>query len=87
MGCEQIRGTVRRAYARAGLSSTITGTHVLRHTKAVSLYQQGSSLKVIADILGHASIDTTVVYTKVGGSALFAVMGTWPMPTTMEVSE
>lgn len=82
MGCGQIRGTVRRAYARAGLPPTITSIHILRHTKAASLYEQGSSLKMIADVLGHTSIDTTVIYTKVGGSALYDVMCRWPIPDT-----
>jgi site-specific recombinase XerD len=78
MGREQIRGTVRRAYARAGISSSITGTHIIRHSKAKHLYEEGSSLKIIADILGHESIDTTVIYTKVGRSALQCVICPWP---------
>jgi site-specific recombinase XerD len=78
MGREQIRGTIRRAYARAGISSEITGTHILRHSKAKILYESGSSLKIIADVLGHESIDTTVIYTKVGLSALQSVTSTWP---------
>jgi site-specific recombinase XerD len=89
MGVGQIRGTVRRAYARAGLPSSITSIHILRHTKAAALYEQGSSLKMIADVLGHTSIDTTVIYTKVGGASLHKVMGQWPTlssDTPLEVS-
>lgn len=78
MGREQIRGTIRRAYARAGMPSTMTGTHILRHSKAKELYQKGSSLKIIADILGHSSIDTTVIYTKVDRNALQCVTCPWP---------
>lgn len=78
MGREQIRGTIRRAYARAGIPSSITGTHILRHSKAKYLYEDGSSLKIIADILGHESIDTTVIYTKIGRSALQCVICPWP---------
>lgn len=78
MGREQIRGTVRRAYARAGISSSITGTHIIRHSKAKHLYEEGSSLKIIADILGHESIDATVIYIKVGRSALQCVICPWP---------
>lgn len=37
MGREQIRGTVRHAYARAGISSAITGTHIIRHSKQTSI--------------------------------------------------
>lgn len=78
MGSEQIRGTIRRAYTRAGISSTITGTHILRHSKATSMYENGASLKIIADVLGHESIDTTVVYTKVERLALHYVTCPWP---------
>lgn len=78
MGREQIRGTIRRAYARAGISPTITGTHILRHSKAKNMYENGSSLKMIADVLGHESIDSTVIYTKVSRSALYCVVCPWP---------
>ncbi len=78
MGREQIRGTIRRAYARAGIPPQVTGTHVLRHTKAATLYNAGADLKMIADILGHTSIDTAVIYTKVPGPALAAASGRWP---------
>ncbi len=77
MGREQIRGTVRRAYARAGISPEITGTHILRHSKAKHMYENGSSLKVIADVLGHESIDTSAIYTKVGRSKLGCVTCPW----------
>jgi len=77
MGREQIRGTIRRAYARAGINSAITGTHILRHTKAKSMYENGSSLKVIADVLGHDSIDTAVIYTKAATSNLQCVTCPW----------
>ena len=78
MGREQIRGTIRRAYSRAGISSSITGTHILRHSKAKNMYENGSSLKIIADVLGHESIDTAVIYTKVGRSFLHCVACPWP---------
>ncbi len=77
MGREQIRGTVRRAYARAGITDSITGTHILRHSKAKSMYENGSNLKVIADVLGHESIDTAVIYTKVASSKLQCVTCPW----------
>lgn len=85
MGREQIRGTIRRAYARSGIPSTITGTHILRHSKAKSMYENGSSLKIIADILGHGSIDTTVIYTKVGRSELHPVTCPWLITVEPEV--
>lgn len=85
MGSQQIRRTIRSAYSRVGISPAITGTHIIRHTKAKRMYENGSSLKLIADILGHESIDTTVIYTKVGLSALCSVTCTWPLASTSEV--
>jgi site-specific recombinase XerD len=38
----------------------------------------GADLKRIADILGHRSLDTTIVYTKVDLSQLAAVALPWP---------
>jgi site-specific recombinase XerD len=75
---ELVRGAMRRAYARARLDAGLTGTHVLRHTAASIMHQRGASLKEIADVLGHQSIDTTAIYTKVNLPALAAVALPWP---------
>lgn len=55
-----------------------SGTHILRHTAASRLLRAGADLKQIADILGHRSIDTTAVYTKVDIDRLAAVAVQWP---------
>lgn len=73
-----VRGVVRRAYARVGLPENTTGTHVLRHTTATRLYQRGVSLKEVADLLGHESLDTTAIYTKVDLPRLASVALPWP---------
>ena len=78
MNAENVRGAMRRAYARAGFPSTMTGTHILRHTAATNMLNSGSSLKEIADVLGHQSINTTIVYTKVNTEALRCVAQPWP---------
>ena len=46
------------------------GMHSLRHTLATRLLQEGTPLPVISDILGHRSIDSTQIYTKVDVTAL-----------------
>jgi integrase len=71
-----VRGAIRRAFARAGLPWT--GTHVLRHTAATRLLQGGRSLKEVADVLRHRSLDTTVIYTKVDLPHLRDVALPWP---------
>jgi integrase len=71
-----VRGAVRRAYGRAGL--TWSGTHILRHTAATRMLQGGTSIKAIADVLRHRSIDTTMIYTKVDLPHLAGVAMPWP---------
>lgn len=75
---ELIRGVVRRTYQRAGLPATWTGTHRLRHTAAARMVQGRASIKQIADVLGHRSIDTTALYAKVDLEALRTVALPWP---------
>lgn len=78
MVSENVRGAMRRAYERAGLPKHWTGTHILRHTAATRMLNCGASLKEIADVLGHQSIDTTVIYTKVDTTSLSTVCQSWP---------
>ena len=81
MKTENVRGAMRRAYTRAGLPMTWTGTHLLRHTAATRIQSAGASLKEIADVLGHQSIDTTMIYTKLDMRALQTVALPWPGST------
>jgi site-specific recombinase XerD len=78
VGPAVVRSAVRLAYARAGLDPRLTGTHVLRHTAATRLLQAGVSMKEIADVLRHRSLDTSAIYAKVDMSALAAVALSWP---------
>lgn len=71
-----VRGAIRRAFSRAGLAWT--GTHILRHTAATRMVQGGVTLKEVADILRHRSIDTTQIYTKVNLPELKLVAMPWP---------
>jgi site-specific recombinase XerD len=78
LGASIVRNAARAAYARAGLPSQYTGTHLLRHTVATRLVCAGTPLKEIADVLGHQSIDTTAIYAKVDLPRLRAVALPWP---------
>lgn len=71
-----VRGAIRRAFSRAGLPWT--GTHILRHTMATKMIQNGVTLKEIADVLRHRDIDTTQIYTKVNLPELQQVAMPWP---------
>jgi site-specific recombinase XerD len=74
--CSTVRGVIRRAFSRAGLSWT--GTHILRSTAASRLLEAGASVKEIADVLRHRSIDTTKFYTKINLPQLAQVALPWP---------
>jgi integrase/recombinase XerD len=73
-----IAAAMRRAFARVEGCARWAGTHVLRHTAATRLHRHGASLKEVADVLGHLSLDTTAIYTKVDLPALAAVALPWP---------
>lgn len=75
---ELVRGVMRRAFAAVPGCEKWTGTHVLRHTAATRLHRAGADLKRVADILGHRSIDTTAIYTKVDLPRLRDVALPWP---------
>jgi site-specific recombinase XerD len=71
-----VRGVIRRAFSRAGLP--FSGTHVLRSTFASRLFESGASIKEIADVLRHRSIDTTKSYVKIDCCSLARVAMPWP---------
>jgi integrase len=78
IGTGLIRGMIRRAFSRVEGCAHWKGTHVLRHTAATRLHRHGASLKEVADLLGHRSIDTTTIYTKVDLPTLATVALPWP---------
>jgi site-specific recombinase XerD len=49
---------------RSGLPISYQGPHCLRHSLAVHLLREGTSLKAIGDLLGHRSMESTCVYLR-----------------------
>ncbi|MGR9108727.1 MAG: tyrosine-type recombinase/integrase [Gammaproteobacteria bacterium] len=76
IGPDAVRRLIRDAYRRIGLPHA--RTHALRHTLARQLLEQGSSLKEVADVLRHRSLDTSLIYAKLDSRRLAAVALPWP---------
>jgi site-specific recombinase XerD len=71
-----VQKLIERSCRRSGLLHS--SAHALRHTLACRLVENGSSLKEVADLLRHRSLNTTLIYAKLNTPKLLAVALPWP---------
>lgn len=62
MAISSVQGAFRRAKLQAGIRKRAVSIHTLRHCYATHLLEEGVNLRVIQQHMGHASLETTMIY-------------------------
>lgn len=70
MSRQAVWEAIRRWATLAGIGRDVS-PHVMRHSCATHLLEGGADIRIVAELLGHASVSTTQIYTRVANDLLF----------------
>ena len=77
---QMVQHTVYKYLEKAGLGQRGLSVHKLRHTAATLMYQSGAvDVRVLKDILGHAQLNTTQIYTHLSNRSMEEAMTQNPL--------
>ena len=77
MSPRQVADAVKLLAEKAGVRG-YRGAHSLRRAAATNMVSNGVSVKVVADVLGHESVRTTMGYLRLDVESLRAACSPWP---------
>jgi site-specific recombinase XerD len=83
MSRKAISYVIKRALRHCAITVPRPGAHLLRHTIASHLVQNGASLKEVADLLRHRHLNSAAVYAHVDLAHLRAMAQPWPKEVTL----
>jgi len=83
LDCSALHNVLRDRIRKSGLTIPFCGSHMLRHSLAAHLLQQGVAVKTIGDTLGHKTIESTSTYLRLGVEDLRDVA--LPLPASAEI--
>jgi integrase len=75
-----VQRAVQAAVRKAGISQPAT-CHTFRHCFATHLLQSGCDIRTVQELLGHADVKTTMIYTHVLGKGALGVVSPLDRPT------